>query len=169
MEAQSGGPSFTSNQHCAVIRPRMNARPEFPQASTDSYREAINDVNRWRGRIVNRFARGELVVAKALLRDGGKPLPMVLCQRIARVSSEAQNCETKTTAITDFVKLTRDRNAIVHGSGRVLLDRDGSWVLTLETVDKSGIHKLAITQADAVAKDRDLKAAVDRLATAFPA
>ena len=116
---------------------------------------------------MNLFARGELVVAKALLRDGGKSLPMVLSQRIARVSSEAQGCEAKTTAIADFVQLTRDRNAIVHGLGRVLLDRDGTWLLTLETIDKSGIQKIAITQADAEAKDHELKLVVDKLAAAF--
>ena len=116
---------------------------------------------------MNLFARGELVVANAMLSEKAKPLPMILSQRIARLNLEIEGCPKKIEAVANFVTLTRDRNAIVHGSGRVYLGRDGSWLLTLETVDKSGTHKFAITQADADAQDRDLKVAVDQLAAAF--
>ena len=145
----------------------MNAPFDSPTFSGDAFRNAIDDANRWRGRIVNLFARGELVVAKALQSDKAKPLPMVLSQRIARLNSEIEDSPKRLAAVSNFVALTRDRNAIVHGSGRVYLGRDGFWLLTLETIDKSGTHKRAISQADAEAQDRELKVAVDQLAAAF--
>ena len=132
------------------------------------FRHAIDDANRWRGRMVNLFARGELIIAQRLQAGpNAKPLPLLTSQRITRLTTLVEGNKRQSDALRIFGDLAKDRNSIVHGSGKIHLDRDGKWLLTLELIDRNGTITSAVSQADTEKRDQELKTAVDRLAAAF--
>ena len=146
----------------------MNAPVNIQLSLIDAHRQAIESANCWRGRTVNLFARGELIIAQALLAEkDGKALPMLLSQRISRLSRSVAADMKKAAALNAFEQLSPDRNAIVHGSGSVYVDRDGKWLLTLHAVDRTGSVEQSVSQSDAEAKVRAFKSTIDRLAAAF--
>lgn len=119
---------------------------------------------------MNLFARGELVIGEALLAKlDSKPLPLLLSQRISRLSGLVENQPKQAGALKDFECQIGDRNVIVHGVGKVYVDGQGQWLLTLHALDRSGVIQSHISQIEAEQRVRDLKAAVSRLSAAFPA
>lgn len=148
----------------------MNAPADISGLLKETHRRAIDDANRWRGLCVNLFARGELVIGEALLAKlASKPLPLLLSQRISRLSGLVEKQPKQASALKDFERHIDDRNVIVHGSGKVYVDGQGQWLLTLRALNRSGSIQKHVAQADAEQRVRDLKATVDRLATAFRA
>lgn len=146
----------------------MTALGEIPLLLHEAHRRAIDDANRWRGKCVNHFARGELLIGKALAaRDDSKPLPMLLSQRISRLSAMLGDQPKATVALDQFQQLSSHRNAVVHGSGKVFVDVEGKWLLTLELLDRSGASRLQLVKDEAEAHAKLLKATVDRLSAAL--
>ena len=147
----------------------MNAHPEIPMLLRDAHWRAIDDANRWRGRCVNYFARGEWIIGQALSSMASeKPLPMLLSQRVARLDTLVKDQPKKLAALGEFQLLANDRNSIVHGAGKVFVDAEGRWMLILEVLDRSGPRRDQVMQDDAEAKARRFKSAVDKLSAAFP-
>ena len=146
----------------------MNAPTEIPTLLRDAHRRAIEQANCWRGRCVNHFARGEMVIGIALLEHASaKPLPMLLSQRIARLIVLVKDQPKKMAALEQFQRQANDRNSIVHGAGKVFVDAEGRWLLSLELLDRSGPGRHQIMQDEAEVRARLLKSSVDRLAAAF--
>jgi hypothetical protein len=146
----------------------MNAPFDLSLPLKEAHRQAIDEANRWRGRCVNLFARGELVIGEALLAEtNAKPLPMLLSQRITKLVALIDGQPKKRRALESFELQIGDRNAIVHGSGKVFVDGNGQWLLTLHAVDRAGPIHQHILQDDAEQRARQLKSVVDRLAAAF--
>jgi len=145
----------------------MNAPSEIPKLLRDAHRRAIDQANCWRGRCVNYFARGELVIGEALATSSAKPLPMLLSQRIARLIDLVNDRPKELAALDQFQSLASDRNSIVHGAGKVFVDSEGKWLLILELLDRSGRYRHQVMQDEAELRARLLKSSVDRLAAAF--
>ena len=94
---------------------------------------------------------------------------MLLSQRITRLTGLIVGDLKKSQALADFDSFTADRNDIVHGRGKVHIDGEGEWFLTLETVDRAGFAVRNIDRAEAEIFTKRLKVSVDRLATALTA
>ena len=145
----------------------MNA-PAPIKTLDDAHRRAIEDANRWRGHCVNLFARGEMIVSEALLaRLESKSLPLVFSQRVGRLAALIEGDQKQSAAVKDFQLQTSDRNVIVHGVGKVYVDGQGRWMLTLHALDRSGSTQHHVLQAWAEQRARDLTSAVQRLSAAF--
>jgi hypothetical protein len=144
----------------------MDASANIPVSLGEAHRYAVDDANRWRGRMVNLFAYGEMVVGKALrLRSGSIRMPMLLSQRITKLIPLAS--KKASDALDEFAKWSDERNAIVHGVGKVYIDRSGKWLLSLQSVGRKSESVWIVAQCDAEAKDKALKLVVDRLSAAF--
>lgn len=94
---------------------------------------AWNEVNRWRGHCIERFARIEQSAGRALGAMGGSKVPHTFGDKIKALASamgpdspRAHSRIAKTLA--DAVDVFEQRNRLVHSTGRVLLDSHGHWV-----------------------------------------
>ncbi|MCL6741248.1 hypothetical protein LZ518_08910 [Sphingomonas sp. RB56-2] len=148
----------------------MNAHGDIAILFKEAHRQAIDDANRWRGRCVNQIARGELIIGQALLKKlGGKSMPLLFGQRIARLAELVKSQPKQAKALEDFKLQASDRNFIVHGAGKIYVDSHGQWLLTLEALDRDGVSRSHVSQGEAEQSVRELKSAVDRLSAVFPA
>lgn len=146
----------------------MNAPVSIEPTLCPIHRVAIEQANCWRGRCVNHFARGELILGEALLASPNpRLLPMLLSQRLSRLEGMIKSDAKKITALEGFKLEIDDRNAIVHGAGKVTVDEEGRWCLALHVLDRSGRNQLHISQAESEERARRLKSAVDRLRSAL--
>ena len=135
---------------------------------SEAHRAATERANAWRGRCVNQFARGELIVGEALLAQSAiKTLPMLLSQRIARLSSLVKDAPKKVDALEAFSGLSDLRNAIVHGSGTIFIDGEGNWLITLRAAGRSGLDQASISQDQADERLVEVRQTVDRLCSAL--
>ena len=134
----------------------------------EAHRDATDRANAWRGKCVNQFALGEWIICSALAaQSDAKALPMLLSQRITRLSAASQGAPRKQAALDKFRELASLRNAIVHGAGKVYLDAEGRWLLTMRTFDRSGPSAISLSQEQADKNYDDLKKVVQRLSAAF--
>ena len=143
----------------------MNALADIFLPLKEAHQEAVGLANCWRGRCVNLFAKGERIIGEALRKhDPDKPLPMLLSQRVAKLTALLSTDCKKTSALKAFAAEADQRNAIVHGDGKVFVDRYGQWLLTLHALDRSGSVSRQVAQAEGDQQLRNLKSVVDRLA-----
>jgi len=146
----------------------MNVFVEMPVPLKDAHHQAIEQVNAWRGRCVNLFARGENIIGKALLaQPDPKSMPMLLSQRNKRLTAIVDGDTKKTAALEAFQLIASRRNAIVHGNGKVYVAPCGHWLLRLEMIDRSGVVTEHFTKAEADAHAKELKKAIDDVWSAF--
>jgi hypothetical protein len=147
----------------------MNAPANITVCLHESHRDAVERANAWRGRCVNLFARGEAVIGHALVAStAGRPLPMLLSQRISRLRKSAAVGANQELALDEFSALASERNAIVHGTGKVFVERSGRWFLVLETLGRTGPSETTFSQSRAEERGLALKQTVDRLSARFP-
>ena len=146
----------------------MNAPAKIAISLQDAHGDAIERANAWRGRCVNLFARGEAIIGQTLIaRAPGQPLPMLLSQRIARLRKAVAGTGDQEQALDEFSAFANERNAIVHGEGKVFIDRNGGWLLILRSIGRNGANEVTVMQSAAEERRRALKLTIDRLATRF--
>lgn len=121
----------------------MNAHSSIEPPKGDAHLVATDDVNRWRGRCINAFAaieRACIDTLELLITSGEIPpsrKEWMFKARVAAIrnalakdgSDRAKKPRKVFSEIEDILNL---RNEIVHGLGRVSLERDGHWVWTYE-------------------------------------
>lgn len=114
--------------------------PSIPLLES-SHREAIDDVNRWRGYCTDKFARIDEAVATALEAMAAKNpkanvrTPHLFGQRIAALRAALQPDQpfaAKAKPVLDALdKLETNlarRNIFVHATGSVWVDAKGRWL-----------------------------------------
>ncbi|TIP06451.1 MAG: hypothetical protein E5X72_01665 [Mesorhizobium sp.] len=119
-----------------------------PVASNDQWPIALTAANAWRGRCLDIFARSEAGVSETLLmlanmsRQGGiVKLPHLVGQRfeelavlIGPTGAFASEGTATAAALSAFRQHEHLRSSLAHGVGKVVLDRQGNWLLVLRTL-----------------------------------
>lgn len=148
----------------------MNAPADIPQLLQEAHRRAIDDANRWRGQCVNQFARGEMAIGKALLvAEPGKKLPMLLSQKIEALCKKCPAETKRQKALVEFHELADQRNALVHGDGKVFIDQRGRWLLSLRSLSRMDVSTTTFLEDDASIFSERLQKVVQQLTSHFPA
>lgn len=101
-----------------------------------AHRQAIEDVNRWRGHCVECFARIEQSIAatlSALAGESTASVPHVFGQRLKRLrdatSPEGPHpCSRILKTLDEMSHLLDQRNRIVHATAHVYVDARGGWL-----------------------------------------
>jgi hypothetical protein len=108
--------------------------PSLDQA----YRAAVDDVNRWRGRCVELYARIERAIGETLLsvaesKQPAKRPPEMFGPRLkalrALVGPDGEHRNSDLAErLAAFDSDVNHRNLIVHASGRVSIDAKNNWL-----------------------------------------
>ncbi|WP_155765382.1 hypothetical protein [Mesorhizobium erdmanii] len=115
--------------------------------SNDQWAHAMSAVNAWRGRCLD-IARSEAAVSETLLVLASKPrsgtavkLPHLVGQRfeelatlIGPTGAFASEGKASAAALLAFRPNEGLRSSLAHGVGKVVLDRQGNWLLVLRTL-----------------------------------
>jgi hypothetical protein len=122
----------------------MTAHAPIDAVQDDVHRQATDDVNRWRGRCVECFARIEQVVdeAVAAMEASGREksvrrVPMFgarieMLRGALKTQSFAPIGKKALKTLQEIDPYLKRRNALVHGVSRVWIDGRGSWLWTYE-------------------------------------
>jgi hypothetical protein len=122
----------------------MTALLPIDAVPTDLHRQATDDVNRWRGRCVECFARIEQAVdeAVAAIEASGREksvrrVPMFgaridMLRDALKTQSFAPLGKKVLKALEEIEPYLKRRNALVHGVGRVWIDGRANWLWTYE-------------------------------------
>ena len=140
-----------------------NATPVKSQID-EALDKAVNEANRWRGRCINLFARGEQCIMNALANalPDDAPIPMLISQKIKRLAALCESDPEQLALLDAFAALLPTRNALTHGSGRVFIDRSG-WLLLLTFQSRRTEMNEQVTDSQAEAVRKQLHATVQRL------
>jgi hypothetical protein len=142
----------------------MTAHVPIELSLAQAHSTAVEKANAWRGRCVNLFAQGEMIIAQALkAMEPDRKLPMLLSQKIDRLQKRTAGDENIESALDAFASLADLRNAVVHGDGQVFVGRAGEWLLELEGLDREGPISRRIRAVGSEKQCRQIKSAVDRL------
>ena len=116
-------------------------QPISPELA-EAHRLATDDVNRWRGHCMESFARIEQAVGRALAAiaaDGRAPEIKQPAMFGARVASLTQafalplflaDARKASATLKGLEAHLARRNVIVHGAGKVWVDRNSEWLWT---------------------------------------
>jgi hypothetical protein len=109
---------------------------ELPMS--DSYRVAIDAVNRWRGHCVERYARAEYEVTATLSAMAAVPnstvsVPNTFREKLRRLRDAVEPGQTFgnrriARALINFDGHFERRNMLVHASGKIWTDEQGGWL-----------------------------------------
>lgn len=118
----------------------MTAQHPFESELDREHRRKVDEVNRWRGRCVDCFARIErsiVITLDALVRDGkmtALECPSMFGGRVEmmRLALDGDTFGKKTKlprqALANLEEALVRRNALVHGVGRIWVGRGDEWL-----------------------------------------
>ena len=142
----------------------MNAHVSIDQPELVSHRTATARANAWRGRCLNYFCRAERLISDELERASEtEKLPLLLSQRLNRLTKGCDTSSARSHAIAAFEKLLNLRNAVAHGDGSIFIDAKGQWLLLLEYRSRTGLIERTIRETNAKALHIEIHKVVQRL------
>ncbi|MER8917690.1 hypothetical protein NKI32_28230 [Mesorhizobium sp. M0761] len=120
----------------------------IPAVRNDQWLNALTAANAWRGRCLDMFARSEAAVSETLLLLANAPkgdavvkLPHLVGQRFEELATLmgptgafASKGKASAAALLAFREHEGLRSSLAHGVGKVVLDRQGNWLLVLRTL-----------------------------------
>ena len=111
-----------------------------------------------------------MAIGKALLdAQPEKKLPMLLSQKIEALLRQCPPGTKKHKAMVEFRELADQRNALVHGDGKVFVDQRGRWLLSLRSLSRVDVDTTTFLEDDASAFCDRLQKVVQQLTSHFPA
>ena len=129
----------------------------------DSHRRATYDANHWRGRLINIYAKAEARVSDALLALApDKALPLLFSQKITRLKRLVSD-EIIFQELAKLEGRLSERNALVHGEGKVWIDLKGDWLLHLHNPGRAGEQPHALSCDTIKSRHDELNKLVQRL------
>ncbi|WP_265569809.1 hypothetical protein [Sphingomicrobium nitratireducens] len=124
---------------------------------------ALSDANQWRGAMVDLFARGEMLIAKALRRRQGEgKIPLHTSERAQQLAAHLGEDDAGYGALETFMALYRRRTSLIHGLSNLIVE-EGGWVLAVEWDDGAGPRRDFFTEAESETDRLHLKSVVDQL------
>lgn len=115
----------------------MSVEIPIELSAAQAHEAAIDDVNRWRGRCVECFARLERAIADALeatigASSSSKRVPLTFGDKAkalrAAISPDGPFADARLLkAFHDAEPLLDQRNLLVHACGKVWIDAGGNW------------------------------------------
>ena len=104
----------------------MSIHQQITAGIQETQRTAIDDVNRWRGHCLERFARIEQALARWLAPYG--KVPPALAAKIAAAKAHIEPKSRLSKSLERLAQLSEHRNLIVHACGSVWIDDRGQWL-----------------------------------------
>jgi len=157
----------------------MSTDSPAPASLCDAHRAAIDEVNCWRGKCVDHFARIEACMTKAvaamIAHPDGSALkrPTLFGAHVAALKNAvavdgpfALAGTDLRTALAQCETAFATRNIVIHATGRVLIDERGAW-LWLYRFQPTGLKKPCeegfLTRDQAQSLEKHLRSSRDRL------
>lgn len=154
----------------------MNAETNISQLPPEPFDLARDNVNAWRGRCLDAFARAEEAVTETLLRlaenDRGKSLRLLhlVGQRFDELSialSEngpfSGECKGAYEALQIFRQHNQLRVLLCHGVGKITLDKRGRWTVIMRIL---ALRQRKATRSEQVLHEDEAEQLADELAKA---
>ena len=116
----------------------MTALLPIERSTNEAHGAAIDEVNRWRGHCVERYARLEHEITGALSAMASMPgskasVPHNFGEKVKRVRAAIERGEPLAQpklakALDGFADHLSRRNMLVHATGKVWIDSKGDWL-----------------------------------------
>ena len=105
----------------------MSAELPISPSIKDAQRDAINDINRWRGHCIELFARADHVVGTALARNEIARVPGSLAGRVDALKLVCKSARLSRT-LDEFRDMIEHRNVLAHAVSAVWVKDAGNWL-----------------------------------------